>query len=554
MIKDLVQKSKTMPILNSRPIFLCLIFVTGGVILSLELIASRVLTPFFGVSLYIWTAILSITLTFLALGYQFGGWITTKFDEKYHESILLFIPLISALFIFLSCLVYPVIFPKLIITNLIIGSFIGSFILLAFPLVLLSSLNPILIALFRQLPQGKDSGAGFIFFVSTFGAVVGVMMTALLIIPNITNFSAMLVNSIFLGLFTIFTHFLTQKNRTNAVNTKLWIFGILTILLCLSLLLWKNVYLKIVTSNTSATGVRFEILAEYPSHYGNLKVVGIVPKGKKEFSQYVLYQNGLIQNKMSAEGNSLTASTYNLEKLTNFAPHAKNALILGFGVGVVPSKLKKKGMKVSVVDINPNTLSVAKKYFHYKQNNTKIFFEDARMFVRKCVDEYDIVIIDIFHGDGMPEHVTTKEFFQDIKTCLSTNGILVSNAIISLENETTKMSLVATIYSVFSNTHFFITETSFKKDDKITVTNCFIVATKTIPPDNINFNFSDVPKKILNRVVKTLNSYQKIQHINFNKYRIISDNGNSYSSLFAKTYMKFRQDIISYIPARILIN
>ena len=80
------------------------------------------------------------------------------------------------------------------------------------------------------------------------------------------------------------------------------------------------------------------------------------------------------------------------------------------------------------------------------------------------------------------------------------------------------------------------------------------MATKTIPPDNINFNFSDVPKKILNRVVKTLNSYQKIQHINFNKYRIISDNGNSYSSLFAKTYMKFRQDIISYIPARILIN
>ena len=97
-----------------------------------------------------------------------------------------------------------------------------------------------------------------------------------------------------------------------------------------------------------------------------------MPKGKKEFSQYVLYQNGLIQNKMSAEGNSLTASTYNLEKLTNFAPHAKNALILGFGVGVVPSKLKKKGMKVSVVDINPNTLSVAKKYFHYKIEKSNI--------------------------------------------------------------------------------------------------------------------------------------------------------------------------------------
>ena len=54
--------------------YLSLIFFTGAVILSLELIASKILTPFFGVSLYIWTAILSVTLIFLAIGYQFGGY------------------------------------------------------------------------------------------------------------------------------------------------------------------------------------------------------------------------------------------------------------------------------------------------------------------------------------------------------------------------------------------------------------------------------------------------------------------------------------------------
>ncbi|MBI3935501.1 MAG: glycosyl transferase, partial [Betaproteobacteria bacterium] len=44
------------------------IFVTGGAVLALELLASRILTPYFGVSLYIWTGILSITLVALALG------------------------------------------------------------------------------------------------------------------------------------------------------------------------------------------------------------------------------------------------------------------------------------------------------------------------------------------------------------------------------------------------------------------------------------------------------------------------------------------------------
>ncbi len=50
-----------------------LIFITGSVTLSLEVLASRIMTPYFGVSLYIWSGILSSTLTFLAIGYHFGG-------------------------------------------------------------------------------------------------------------------------------------------------------------------------------------------------------------------------------------------------------------------------------------------------------------------------------------------------------------------------------------------------------------------------------------------------------------------------------------------------
>ena len=59
-----------------------IIFSTGGAILALELLASRIMTPYFGVSIYIWTGILSITLIALAAGYALqlllgalhGGW------------------------------------------------------------------------------------------------------------------------------------------------------------------------------------------------------------------------------------------------------------------------------------------------------------------------------------------------------------------------------------------------------------------------------------------------------------------------------------------------
>src|SRR5688500_15532320 len=50
-----------------------IIFVSGAATLAPELLASRIMTPYFGVSLYIWTGILSITLVALALGYWIGG-------------------------------------------------------------------------------------------------------------------------------------------------------------------------------------------------------------------------------------------------------------------------------------------------------------------------------------------------------------------------------------------------------------------------------------------------------------------------------------------------
>jgi len=540
--------------LKSRKIFLYLIFISGGVVLSLELITSRILTPFFGVSLYIWTAILSITLTFLAFGYQFGGWLTKRIAQKYHESLLLFFPILSALFIGLSCLIYPVVLPKLSGIGLIFGSFLGSAILLAFPLILLSSLNPILIALFHQPSNSKDAGAGFILFISTFGSVVGVLVTALLIVPNLTNYSAMLVNGAFLGFFIIFVHFITKQNRTDVVNKRLLISSVVITSFCLLLLFFKNSYLESVTSDIDKLGNRFKILSEYSSHSGNLKVIGIIPKGEKTISHYQLIENGLSQNFISKEGKPLSPYAYNLANLAKFSTNPKSALVLGLGGGEVPRMLSNKGMEVTVVDINPNNLRAAKEYFHYKQNKTKIVFEDARTFVKNCFSNYDLTILDLFQADGMPEHIMTKEFFKDIKTCLSKNGILVLNIFIESYNEVTKMSLLATVHEVFGNAHFFPTVKNSPNDNKYKLINAYILATKKKLPKLIDFNLEDTPIIYQKRFHALLKSHQVFHKNSFENYTVISDNNNIFSVLFAKQYMRQRQKMVSDIPSRILIN
>jgi len=108
-----------------------LIFITGAVTLSLEVLASRIMTPYFGVSLYIWAGILSITLIFLALGYQLGGWISQRRDRDGLQLTLLAAPLWAALSIVVATAVYPAVFPLLSRINLIIASFVGGTILLA---------------------------------------------------------------------------------------------------------------------------------------------------------------------------------------------------------------------------------------------------------------------------------------------------------------------------------------------------------------------------------------------------------------------------------------
>ena len=45
----------------------------GALVMVVEVLGSRVLGPFFGVSLFVWTSLITVTLVALAAGYAIGG-------------------------------------------------------------------------------------------------------------------------------------------------------------------------------------------------------------------------------------------------------------------------------------------------------------------------------------------------------------------------------------------------------------------------------------------------------------------------------------------------
>ena len=54
------------------------VFVSGAVLMALEIAGSRVLAPFFGSSIFVWGSLISVVMTALSIGYYWGGWMSAR--------------------------------------------------------------------------------------------------------------------------------------------------------------------------------------------------------------------------------------------------------------------------------------------------------------------------------------------------------------------------------------------------------------------------------------------------------------------------------------------
>src|SRR4026209_1978388 len=54
-------------------------FITGAVVMALEILGSRLLAPVFGSSLFVWGALIGVILAAMSSGYAFGGWVSDRY-------------------------------------------------------------------------------------------------------------------------------------------------------------------------------------------------------------------------------------------------------------------------------------------------------------------------------------------------------------------------------------------------------------------------------------------------------------------------------------------
>jgi spermidine synthase len=141
-------------------------------------------------------------------------------------------------------------------------------------------------------------------------------------------------------------------------------------------------------------------------------------------------------------------------------PAPKNVLIVGLGGGTLPTALADlyPSAHIDVVEIDPAVASMAQRYFDFKPGpQMRVFEQDARVWTKRALANplrYDLVMLDAFNGDYIPEHLMTREYLEEARGLLTDHGTLAANTFSTsrlYDNESvTYSSVFGTFFNVRS--------------------------------------------------------------------------------------------------------
>ncbi len=140
-----------------------------------------------------------------------------------------------------------------------------------------------------------------------------------------------------------------------------------------------------------------------------------------------------------------------------------NVLVLGFGLGSIPILIDKfyiKEVNYTGIEIDESIISLAYKYNPILNNiKNKVLKADAIDYVKNCNEKFDLIAVDLFIDNKVPEKFETHEFCQGLKTMLAPSGLLLFSQLSSTaESEQHAKKFINEIFkSVFPDSDFIQT-------------------------------------------------------------------------------------------------
>ncbi|MBK6957850.1 fused MFS/spermidine synthase [Nitrosomonas sp.] len=421
----------------------CTVFLTGAAVMVIELLGTRLIAPFYGASLYVWTSVISVTLIALALGYFIGGrWA----DRAKNTGLALIIALSGLLTLVIPWLTGPI----LLATDslgLRMGVFVSTLVLFSPSLIMLGMIGPFAVKLATSSLEGVGASAGSIYAVSTVGSVIGTLFLGFYLFPQVGSREIFLGLGIaLLALALVVVYFERQHLRLIITLPPVAVLTIIGIFL---------IPFIAEPANNASKADNHKVQFERESLYGWVRVID---KPAENFRLLTVDASTIGAASISHGENVLT-----YQKIVNLlpilAPNIKHALLVGQGAGHMAMTLKEYGIVTDTLEIDPAVAEAASSYFGFIPTGQTII-GDARYEIRQLSGPYDLIIMDVFTGGSEPTHLLTVEALAQLHALLTNQGILALNFVSFLDNgqNAALASVAKTLAQVFPYQQVFISE------------------------------------------------------------------------------------------------
>jgi spermidine synthase len=433
-------------------------FVSGAVLLGVEIAASRVVAPFFGNSLFVWGALIGVVLTGLAVGYWAGG---TLADRRPEPWLLIAVATGGGLGVLAIPLVDDHVLawvvdwdpgPRL-------DPLVAAVALFGLPSVLFAAVTPIAVRLRARAVATAGRDAGRLFSISTAGSIVGTFATAFWLIPEFGTDQ----------LLALAAAALFAAVALYALSERLWIAGVLALAALVGAATaataleperdakiagaasknWSPVYRLRSERGPAAQDQPGIVRFRKDTRYHRISVVDSDDSRFLRFDNS--YQSGMYIGRPFATRFEYTDY---LDLGLAYNADARDVLFVGLGGASAPKQFWRDfpGLELQVAELDPVVVDVARRWFAMPDDERlRVAVEDGRRYLQRNDHRYDVIVLDAFYADSIPFHLATLEFMELVHERLLPGGVVVTNVIGAQRGTQSKLlrSMYRTYRAVF---------------------------------------------------------------------------------------------------------
>lgn len=401
--------------------FLYLTVFTGGMCtLAIELSASRLLGAVFGTSNLIWANVIGLILLYLTVGYFVGGrWADRSPHAHTLYRILLWASFLSALIPLMARPILSAAASAVVQAEagVALGSFVATIALFAVPITLLGTVSPFAIKLGVQRVEDAGRVSGAIYGISTVGSLLGTFLPTLLILPELGTTATFVL---FAGILYVVA--LVGLISQVGFRALMWLW--MPVVVAVLLMAFPRTPLRAAAEGST-------VLEERETAYNYIQVqedaqgyrLLSLNEGQGVHSIYhptVYRYDGTWDYFLSAPFFNAGMTPAEVDSL----------MVIGLAAGTIPRQYQHVfgDIRMIGIEIDPGIIEMGYDWFGLDELPTlEAIAEDGRLGLNQQQGLFDVIAVDAYKPPYIPWHMTTVEFFGEVRAKLTDEGVLAIN-------------------------------------------------------------------------------------------------------------------------------